>query len=829
MSVFLLLNVGFKRKADDNMLDKQHFENKYDCPAIALRGMVLFPYTGTHLDVGRASSIKAIEYAMEHDTEIFLVTQIDPAVESPSSDDLYEYGTLARVKQLLKTPDNSVRVVVEGVCRGKIIKINELSPFIKCDVSAINEEDENRDEDLDRALIRKLRDACEDYFIREKKLKGDSVATLFDIKDVSNLADVVVFNMDLDYDEKQEFLETVDIFDRVTNLIAALVNEVEILHLENHISDRVEEAIAKNQKEYFLREQLKIVTEELEEIEGTGNEIDRMIEAVKTLKLEKESEEKLIGECEKLRKIPSHSADYSVIKNYLDFVCGLPWNTKTKNKFDIAKAKEILDRDHFGLKKVKETILEYLAVRKFAPKAKSTVLCLVGPPGVGKSSIAKSIAEALGRKYVRISLGGVRDEADIRGHRKTYIGAMPGRIISAVNSAKSNNPLILIDEIDKMSQSYNGDPSSAMLEVFDSEQNTAFRDHYTEVPFDISDVLFIATANSTETIAAPLLDRMDIIELTSYTEDEKLNIAKNHLIEKQKKAYGLTKLALEIEDSAVEEIIQYYTREAGVRNLERAIAKICRKAAKMILEDNRESVCVDGKNVSDFLGRRKFTLDKANKKDEIGIVRGLAWTAVGGDTLSVEVNTMPGTGKFEITGQIGDVMKESAKAAISYIRSKSDEFHINPDFYKLLDIHVHIPEGAVPKDGPSAGITMATAVISALTGRFAKASVAMTGEITLRGRVLPIGGLKEKTLAAYKAGIKTVIIPKENEPDLEDVCQIVKDNVKFAAVSTMDEVIDIALHKTSDKNFSLNLAKQPQGFPMGMPITAGESQSAARQ
>lgn len=805
------------------------FETINNCPTIALRGMVLFPFTGTHLDIGRQISIKAVEYAMDHDTDLFLVAQKDASLENPNKDDLYEYGTLAKIKQVIKSPDNAARVIVEGTTRARILKINRFLPFISCDIETVSSSAENRDADMDKALVRQLRDACEDYFIREKKMKGDSIATLFEIKDISNLSDVVVFNMDLDYDEKQEFLELYDIFERVTTLIATLKNEIDILHLENQISDKVEEAIAKNQKEYFLHEQLKVLTEELEEIEGTGGEIDKTVDAIKKLKLHKESEEHLLSECERLRKIPSHSADYSVLKNYLDYAVSLPWNKKSKNKFDIDEAEEILNRDHYGLEKVKEAIIEFLASRRLSPKNRATVICLAGPPGVGKSSIAKSVAEALGRKYVRVSLGGVRDEADIRGHRKTYVGAMPGRIINALAQAKSNNPVMLIDEIDKMGQSYNGDPASAMLEVFDTEQNSAFRDHYLEIPFDLSDVFFIATANSLDTIPSPLLDRMDIIELSSYTQEEKLSIAMRHLIPKQLQLHGISEKKLIIKESAVDEIIQYHTREAGVRNLERCITKICRKSAKTFIKDKNAKITITDKEISDYLGKRKFLSDKINKSDEIGIVRGLAWTSVGGDTLSVEVNTMPGTGKFEITGQIGDVMKESAMAAISYIRSKCDELGINQDFYKLLDIHIHIPEGATPKDGPSAGITMATAMISALTGRYAKADVAMTGEITIRGKVLPIGGLKEKTLAAYKAGVKTVIIPKENEPDMEEVADVVKDNVKFVYASDIDEVIEVALNKNKDKNFILKLAKENNILSAAMPQSQISDSVTARQ
>ena len=802
-----------------------NIENINQMPMMAMRGIVVFPYMITHFDVGREKSVKALEAAMASDQTIFLVAQKDIDIDLPVAEDLYEVGTIAKIKQVVKLPGDSVRILVEGVCRAKIESVTSQEPYFICDVAKINEEAE--DEIVSNALLRQLRDVFEQYFSFNNKINSESMMSIIAIDDISKLVDVIVSNINLKYTDKQIILETSKIFDRVTRLIAILKNEIEIIRLEQNISEKVKTQIDKSQREYYLREQLKVISDELGDKEGINEEIKEYNKKIEELELTGAVKEKISKEVSRLLKLPSGSPDGAVARNYLDLVLELPWNISTKERIDIIKAEKILNADHYGLEKVKKRVLEYLAVRKLAKNAPSPILCFIGPPGVGKTSIAKSIAESLNRNYVRISLGGVRDEADIRGHRKTYIGSMPGRIMNAIKLAKSNNPLMLLDEIDKMGNDFRGDPSAAMLEVLDAEQNFAFRDHYLEVPFDLSKVMFVTTANTLDTIPSALLDRMEVINISGYTTEEKLNIAKKYIIPKQMKSHGLKKSQLSFNDDAIVDIIEYYTREAGVRNMEREIANLCRKAAKTLVSSKTLNVDITKDSLEEYLGKKKFLFDKVEKDDEIGVVRGLAWTSVGGDTLSVEVNTMPGTGKIELTGSLGDVMKESAKAAITYVRSKADALGIDPLFYQGVDIHIHVPEGAVPKDGPSAGITIACAVVSALSGRKAFSNVAMTGEITLRGRVLPIGGLKEKSLAAYRAGVKVVIIPDENRRDLDEISDTVKNAIDFVPVKSMDEVLAIALSKNKKYGFKLEMA--PKQLVIGNNVKTDNNIETIRQ
>ncbi len=781
---------------------------KANIPLVAMRGIVVFPYMVTHFDAGREKSHKAIEAAMEAEQLVVLAAQKDVMVENPEESDIYSVGTLVKIKQLVKLPGNSVKILVEGVCRVRICEFVSDFPYFSCDIEEMHESGADVGEELNDALTRTLKNAFETYFAYDSKISAESMAEIMIIDDCTELCDAIAANVHFDFADKQMLLQCDNIETRVSILTALLEKEIDIIKLEKEIQEKVKKHIDENQREYYLREQLKVISDELGDKDGVGAEAAEYKKKLKSFKLGDEISEKLEKEVDRLVKTPSGSPEAAVIRTYLDNICELPWNKKTKERIDIAKAELVLDEDHYGLKKVKERILEFLAVRKLSKSIHSPVLCLVGPPGVGKTSIARSIAAAVNRKYVRISLGGVKDEAEIRGHRKTYIGAMPGRILTAMKTAKSKNPLILLDEIDKMSNDYKGDPSSAMLEVLDGEQNFSFLDHYMEVPFDLSDVMFITTANTLDTIAPPLLDRMEIINLDGYTDEEKLVIARKHLLPKQLKQNGLNEKDVEISDDAIESVIKYYTREAGVRRLERQIASLLRKAAKKIASGIGEKVIITKDNIESYLGKKKYKIELANEKNEIGIVRGLAWTSVGGETLSVEVNVMSGSGKIELTGNLGDVMKESAKAAISYIRSACDKLGIDKEFYKRLDIHIHIPEGATPKDGPSAGITMATAIISALSGRAVRKDIAMTGEITIRGRVLPIGGLKEKSLAAYRAGIKKIIIPKENEPDLDDIDKIVKENVEFVLASTIDDVLNCALLAKKERGFSLPISKE---------------------
>ncbi|MBE7010070.1 MAG: endopeptidase La [Ruminococcaceae bacterium] len=763
-------------------------------PMIVTRGLVVFPKTLMHFDMVREKSIKALEQAMKENQLAFLAMQHDMATEDPTPAEVDRIGTVCRVKQIVKMPNGMVRVLVEGMYRAQVVEYTAIKPFISVTVEELKYcYDEEADNARLEALRRRVIAEFQRYSTGNHKINPEVIASLEDIKSHEELTDTVASNLQLRLADKQALLSIVDLPKRMEKLILILCSETEILNLDNAISQKVKQQMDDNQKEYFLREQMKVIQEELGDKDGIGLELKEYRDKLQSLSVPDEVMEKCEKEMNRLQKMQFGNPEAGVIRTYLSWVCDLPWTKSTEENLDLSRAEKILERDHFGLAKVKERILEYLAVKKITGTMAGPILCLVGPPGVGKTSIARSIAESLGRNYVRISLGGIRDEADIRGHRKTYIGSMPGRIIQGMKQAGSQNPLMLFDEIDKMGADYKGDPSAALLEVLDSEQNSRFRDHFLELEYDLSQVLFVATANTLDTVPKPLLDRMEIIELTGYTAEEKMQIAMRHLLPKQREKHGLTTKNFKLSAAALRDMIAFYTRESGVRGLERKIADVCRKADLAIARDGAEIVKVTEKNLTQYLGKKLFSYETVGKQNEVGVVVGLAWTQVGGDTLSVEVNTMPGSGKMELTGQLGDVMKESAKAAMSYVRANAETLCIAPDFYEKLDIHIHVPEGATPKDGPSAGITMATALVSALSGRAVNREVAMTGEITLRGRVLPIGGLKEKTLAAYRAGVKTVLIPWENQKDVEELEAVVKEHVRIIPVRTMDEVLQHAL------------------------------------
>ena len=746
-----------------------------------------------HFDVSRERSIAAIQQAMVEEQEIFLVAQKSIETENPGQDDVYETGTVASVKQLIKLSKKVVRVLVEGKNRAVLKKIEETDPYLRAEVEVLEEQEITIPDDLNaEAMMRGLKEIITEYAAKNGKISKESVAEILDITDLKRLVNEVAANIPLKYKDQQELLEELDFWSRYEKLSLKLVNEMQIMEIKEELQRKVKNKVDKHQKEYLLREQLKVIREELGE-DTTFSDADEFEEVCSKLDAPEEVKEKLHKEIGRFKNTIGSQAENGVIRTYIETILEMPWNKRAEDNTDINYAKEVLEADHYGLEQVKERILEFLAVRTLTQKGESPILCLVGPPGTGKTSIAKSLARSLKKPFVRISLGGVRDEAEIRGHRKTYVGAMPGRIANGIRTAGVKNPVLLLDEIDKVSTDYKGDTFSALLEVLDSEQNSKFRDHYLEVPLDLSEVTFITTANTLQTIPRPLLDRMEIIEITSYTENEKLHIAMEHLIPKQLEKHGITNEQLSFSKKAIWKIAHNYTKEAGVRQLEREIGNICRKAAKELLTTEKEKITVTDRNLHKFLGKEKYSYQMANAAPEVGIVRGLAWTSVGGDTLQIEVNVMPGKGEIMLTGQLGDVMKESARAGISYIRSVSKKYAIAEDFFEKHDIHVHIPEGAVPKDGPSAGITMATAMLSAVTGKKVRADLAMTGEITLRGRVLPIGGLKEKLLAAKNAGIQTVLIPKENTADVEELSSEITKGLEIIPVETMEEVLKKAL------------------------------------
>ena len=761
-------------------------------PAIALRGTTILPGMIVHFDVSRERSVKAIEAAMLHDQKIFLVTQIDPEVETPDLAGVYRVGTIAYIKQVVKLPQNLLRVLVEGTGRATLVKFEQEFPFIKTEIIPVDEEEMQMPEPVMEAMHRSLKELFHRYCMENGKVSKELVAQILNIENIEELVEQIAVNIPLSYQNKQKILEALTLEERYEVLGAILSNEIEIMQIGRDLQKKVKARVDKNQREYILREQLKLIREELGE-DNTADDAEEFKKKLQELQASDEVKEKISKEIERFKNTNTNVSENAVLRGYIETMLSLPWDKKSVDSDDLKEAWKVLQDGHYGLKDVKERVMEFLSVRKLTHKGKSPILCLVGPPGTGKTSIAKSIAEAMHKKYVRICLGGVRDEAEIRGHRKTYVGAMPGRITAALQQAGVSNPLMLLDEIDKTSSDYKGDTSAALLEVLDPEQNSRFLDHYIEVPQDLSEVLFIATANDVQGIPRPLLDRMELIEIAGYTENEKEHIAKEHLIPKQMEENGIEKGKLTIQTAALKKIINNYTKEAGVRNLERTIGQICRKTARLIMEEDKKKVTVTSKNLSDFLGKEHFNYLMANKKDEIGISRGLAWTQVGGDTLQIEVNVMPGKGELMLTGQLGDVMKESAQAGITYIRSIASDYKVEPEFFQENDIHVHIPEGAVPKDGPSAGITMATAILSAIIKKPVRAYLAMTGEITLRGRVLPIGGLKEKLLAAKYAKIKEVLVPAENKPDIQELDKEITDGLTITFVSSMKEVLNKAL------------------------------------
>ncbi len=769
----------------------QRDEDGRTIPLLPLRGLLVFPYMVIHLDVGREKSVSAIDEAMLHDREIFLVTQREAQTDEPWEDDLYQVGTIAEIKQLLKLPGGTFRVLVEGLRRGRIKKYLSAEPFIQVIIEE-HPEDYEKTPEIE-AMMRTVTNQFEEYVKAGKKIPPETAVSIVSIDDPGRLADIIAAHINLRVGDKQAILEAFDPKERLKELGKILSREMEILDLERKINMRVRKQMEKTQKEYYLREQMRAIQKELGEKDERLAEVEELRERIAEADLPEEVEEKALKELDRLEKMPPMVAEAVVVRNYLDWILALPWNKQTRDRLKLDKAEEILEEDHYALEKPKERILEYLAIRKLATKIRGPIICFVGPPGVGKTSLGRSVARAMGRKFVRISLGGVRDEAEIRGHRRTYVGALPGRIIQGMKKAGTKNPVFLLDEVDKMNADFRGDPSSALLEVLDAEQNHAFSDHYIEVPFDLSKVMFITTANLEHNIPRPLLDRMEVIKLSGYTEEEKVKIAERHLIPKQLKEHGLKPRHLQFSENALRNIIGQYTREAGVRNLEREIASICRKTAREVVDDKKYSAKVTAANVHNFLGIPRYHFGTKEKENEVGVATGLAWTEVGGEVLSVEVGILKGKGKIMLTGKLGDVMKESAQAAFSFVRSRVENLQLADDFHEKHDLHIHIPEGAIPKDGPSAGITMATALVSALTGRRIRHDVAMTGEVTLRGRVLPVGGIKEKVLAAHRAGIKTVIMPSENKKDLEEIPSNVKRKLNFVLVDHMDQVLSEAL------------------------------------
>lgn len=769
-------------------------KNQRQLPLLPLRGILVYPSMVLHLDVGREKSVKALEQAMVDDHKILLATQEEIQVDDPTEEEIYRIGTVAHVKQMLKLPNGTIRVLVEGLNRAKIEQYISFDDYMLVRITDVHDE-EDYDAETE-ALMRAVLKQFEQYITLSKKVTPETLASVKDITEPGRLADVISSHLPLKIKDKQDILEQIKVHERLEKLLDIISNEKEVLELERKIGQRVKKSMEKTQKEYYLREQMKAIQKELGDKEGRTGEVAELRKKLKQKNVPETIFAKVEKEIDRYEKMPPTSAESSVIRNYIDWILSLPWTEQSEDRIDINEAKEILDKDHYGMEKPKERVLEYLAVQKLVKKIKGPILCLVGPPGVGKTSLARSIARSMGREFVRISLGGVRDEAEIRGHRRTYVGALPGRIIQGMKTSGKINPVFLLDEIDKMASDFRGDPSSALLEVLDPEQNSTFSDHYIEDPYDLSKVMFITTANTTHTIPGPLLDRMEMIYIPGYTEVEKKEIALNYLLPKQQEEHGLAKNQLQVQENAIYKIIRRYTREAGVRNLERQIATVCRKAAKLIVSGEKKKVVVTDNTLEDLLGNPKFRYGLAEIEDQVGVATGLAWTSVGGDTLSIEVTVVPGKGKLTLTGKLGDVMKESAQAAFSYIRSKSAELNIESDFNEKNDIHIHVPEGAIPKDGPSAGITMATALISALTNAPVAKEVGMTGEITLRGRVLPIGGLKEKALAAHRAGLTKILIPEENRKDIDDIPESVREELKIIPVQHMDEVIKQAIiHK----------------------------------
>ena len=797
-------------------------------PALAMRGIVMFPTMTLHFDVGREQSMKAIRAAMGKDKKIFLAAQKDFTVETPENDDIYAVGVVARIVQLLNNGKNSLRIMVEGLYKAEAVRYDLTGEYYQAEVKRLYDNDVLDADDVQQeAMMRAMIHSFDEYVEMIPKMPEEIITTVLSQKTVKGMYDKIVQSLFLQVEDKQQLLEETDLAAKVGMLVSVLDRETSVMGWERDIYDQVKDSMDKNQRDYFLREQLRVISAELGEGDSPMEDSMYFSDAIQNIQhITDEAKEKLLRECDRLYRTPPQSQEGQVIRTYLETVTDLPWDTVTEDHNDVARAEKILNRDHYGMEKVKKRILESIAVRTLAPEIKGQILCLVGPPGVGKTSIAKSVAEALGRKYVRISLGGVRDEAEIRGHRKTYLGSMPGRIIDAIKQAGSRNPLILLDEIDKMSADYKGDPSSAMLEVLDPEQNVSFRDHYLEVPFDLSDVLFITTANDAGMIPGPLLDRMEMIEMSSYTREEKWHIARRHLLPKQMKKHGLTSSMLKVSKSALYALIDGYTREAGVRQLERELASVCRKAARKIVSGDAGSVSVTGKNLAELLGVPRYIDSAMEREDLVGVVNGLAWTSVGGEMLEIETIILPGTGKIQITGQLGEVMTESAQIAVSLVRSFAERYGIDPEFYKKNDIHIHAPEGAVPKDGPSAGVTMTTCLVSALSGMAVDHSVAMTGEITLHGRVLPIGGLREKSMAAYRRGIKTVFIPWDNQKDLEEIDEVVKEHIVFVPVKFVSEILDRALIKRSPVATAPALPKD-KGVPEDLPAAIPGSETPA--
>lgn len=774
------------------MIENYNIEKRI-LPLIPIRGIGIFPDTVIHFDIGREKSINALEEAMLEDSDIFLTVQKEADMDSPKEDDFYEVGVICRIKQMIKMPGDNIRVLVEGIHRGKITSLSQTEPYFKSDVDEYIYDLELPLSDKLEAAMRLTLDSFEQYSMTYSKISPDAIMSLREIKNPDKLADLVTSYVYLKPEQKQSLLETFDPYERLESLNEVLFREIKVLELENEIEDHVKKQMNEFQRDYYLKEQLRAIQRELGEDESAEFEVDEYMKKISAAKMPKEVKEKAEKEVNKLLKIPSASQEAGVIRTYTDWLIDLPWDKKTKDNTDLKKAREILSEDHYGLEDVKERILEYLAVKNINKNMKGSILCFVGPPGVGKTSVAKSIAKAMNRKYVRISLGGVRDEAEIRGHRRTYVGAIPGRIVSSIAKVKVNNPVFLLDEIDKLSGDFRGDPASALLEVLDPEQNKTFTDHYIEAPFNLENVMFITTANTTSTIPEPLLDRMEVIEISGYTYIEKRNIAEKYLVKKQIKEHGLKENQVSISQNAIMEIIERYTRESGVRNLERSIGTLMRKTAVQIVENNKKSVIINSGNLKKYLGVPKYDYDVIYEEDQVGVVTGLAWTRVGGETLFVEVNIMKGTGKLQLTGQLGDVMKESAMAALSYIKANADKFDVDYSVFKETDIHIHVPEGAIPKDGPSAGITMATAVISALTKRTVRKDVAMTGEITITGRVLPIGGLKEKLLAAKRAGIKKVVLSTKNKPDISKIDSKIIRPMEIVYADRIEDVVKHAL------------------------------------